>query len=199
MPKSRKRPRAAAKAATARRHREGAPSNARVLADGRRAGDRRDVLREVAAVSGHNGPDRQAQIEADRIWSVGAAGAAREDPEGLYEFAGPPWSVWLAARDAGESPEALAILGHQQFARRTRDLGEWRTEAMTLAELIAGAMPEAIVSTSAAVSLGEAIESLAGEGVLLWDQDSQTAIDGPRTIAENDAEDKAHFQKFGHY
>lgn len=170
-----------------------------MLADGRRADDRRIVLRNITAASDDISPERQAQIEADRIWSAGAAGAAREDPEGLYEFAGPPWSVWLAARDAGESPEALAILGHHQFACRTRDLGEWRTEAMTLAELIAGAMPDAIVSPSAAVSIGEAIESLAGKGVLLWDQDSQTAIDGPRTIAENDAEDEAHFRKFGHY
>jgi hypothetical protein len=198
MPKSRQRPRAAAKAANARRSRQGLPRNTPTATDSGPAAGHRAVLDETAAPGA--GAERQAQTEADRIWSDGAVGAAREDPDGLYQFSGPPWSAWLAARDAGASPEALAILGHHQFAHRFRYLGGWETtDTMTLSELIAGAMPEAIVSTSAAVSIAEAIESLGGEDVLLWDQDGQTAIDGPRTISEHDAEDEAHFRRFGHY
>lgn len=137
--------------------------------------------------------------EADAVWLAGEDAAARQDPDGMHEFAAAPWSVWLDAGAGGESLEALAVLAHHRFAFRYQHLGEWITEGMTLAEMIAGAMPEAIVSASADTSIAESIESLAGEDVLLWDQASQTATAGPRTLAAQSAEDADFFQRFGHY
>ena len=69
---------------------------------------------------------------------------------------------------------------------------------MTIAELI-GAMPEAVVRTDRDTTIAQSVEDLAAEGVLCWDQASQTATRGPRTIQAAIAEDNEHMRRFGHY
>lgn len=195
MPKSRPRRRAAAKAAAGRRNQQGQPRvtpGLQLTMPDRSVPDSPETW--LASVEAALGP----LSDEDAVWMEGKAAALRQDPDGMHEFAAAPWSVWLDARAAGDSPEALAVLAHHRFAFHYH-LGQWITEAMTLSELIAGAMPDAIVSPSADTSIAEAIASLAGEDVLLWDQASQTATPGPRTLAAESAEDAEFFQRFGHY
>jgi hypothetical protein len=135
--------------------------------------------------------------EEEVVWLAGGAAARGLDPDGSYVFPGSPWQVWLDARAAGESLEALAILGHHLFLYRCPDYGEWMTEQMTLAEMISGAMPEAIVRISRDTTFAESIEDLAADDLLLWDQASQTATPGPRLLPVLIAEDEEDMRRSG--
>jgi hypothetical protein len=136
-------------------------------------------------------PDDLTDEEA--IW---LAGAERDDPDSSYVFAGPPWQVWLDAKAAGESPEGLATLGYHRFQYRAPDNGGWLTETITLAEMI-NFMPESVVRADRQTTVAESIEDLAADGVLRWDQDSQTAIPGPRLLPILIAEDEENMLRFG--
>jgi hypothetical protein len=174
MPKSRSRPRAAAKAAAQRCLREGLPRS-------------------------WQPPPAAVQTPEDTAWTAArkAASDVRSHPADWPAFEAAPWQVWLTAHAAGESLESLARLGRQWFWMRDEIYpDEWITEPMTVGELVAGAVPDAIVPD---VSTEQAIARLARDGVLLWDQASQTATAGPRTRAAERAEDAAHLEAFGHY
>jgi hypothetical protein len=155
----------------------------------------RETRPESAAVSPGDWVGDLSEEEA--TWSAGAAAARRLDPDGSYVFPRSPWQVWLDARAAGEPLEALAILGHHRFVYTFPDYGDWMTEPMTLAEMISGALPEAIVRISRDTTFAESIEDLAADDVLLWDQASQTATPGPRLLPVLIAEDEGDMRRFG--
>lgn len=137
--------------------------------------------------------------EEEAIWLAGAASVKQRGTEDKYVFPAAPWEVWLEARAAGEPMATLAKLGHELFWYVWRDEGEMITESMTIAELIAGAMPDTVVRADRDTTIAQSVEDLAAEGVLCWDQASQTVTQGPRTIRAAIAEDNEHMRRFGHY
>lgn len=184
MPKSRRRPRAGAKATAARRAAQGQSDTALVYGwppAGPGTWLPGDISEEVA------------------IWLAGAATVRQRNTDDKYVFPAAPWAVWLEACAAGAPMATLAELGHELFWYVWRDEGEVITEPMTIAELIAGAMPDTVVRTDRETTIAQSVEDLAAEGVLLWDQASQTATRGPRTIQAAIAEDNEHMRRLGHY
>jgi len=184
MPKSRRRPRAAAKATAARRAAQG-QSDAALAYGWPPAGSGTWLTGDIS--------------EEEAAWLAGAAAVRQRDTDDKYVFSEAPWAVWLEARAAGAPMDTLAKLGHEPFWYIWRDGDEVITDAVTIAVLIAGAMPETVVRTDRDTTIAQSVEDLAAEGVLRWDQASQTATQGPRTIRAAIAEDNEHMRRFGHY